>query len=78
MATASTCDEPQWAQECLKKFKIGPNLDMTMGTVFKHNEIYKVKEIRYLFLILYHTYTHINYMTANMNFSVFFREEKAL
>jgi len=41
VATASTCDEPQWAQECLKKFKIGPNLDMTMGTVFKHNEIYK-------------------------------------
>ena len=45
MATASTCDEPRWAHECLKKFKIGPDLDITMGTVFKHNEIYKVQEI---------------------------------
>merc|ERR1712130_11326 len=41
VAIASTRDEPNWARECLDKFKIGPNLDITLGTVFSHSEIYK-------------------------------------
>ena len=42
IAIASSCDEPSWADECLRKFKIGPNLDIELGSVFEHSEIYKV------------------------------------
>lgn len=43
IAIASSCDEPSWADECLRKFRIGPNLDVELKTVFSQSEIYKVQ-----------------------------------
>ena len=42
IAIASSCDEPHWANECLKKMRVGPNLDVELGSIFKYSEIYKV------------------------------------
>ena len=42
VAIASSCDEPSWAEECLKKMRIGPDLDVVLGSVFAESEIYKV------------------------------------
>ena len=39
VATASSCDEPEWAHECLAKFEIGNG--KIMGEVFHSHEIYK-------------------------------------
>ena len=41
VAVASTCDEPKWARECLKKFSVGG--DLKMSDVFREDvtEIYK-------------------------------------
>ena len=41
MAVASTCDEPSWARECIRKFSVGG--DLKMFDVFQENvtEIYK-------------------------------------
>jgi magnesium-dependent phosphatase 1 len=39
VATASSCDEPSWAHECLEKFEIGNG--RVMGSVFHSHEIYK-------------------------------------
>ena len=41
VAVASTCDEPKWARECLKKFSVGG--DFKMSDVFREDvtEIYK-------------------------------------
>jgi len=41
VAIASTCDEPKWARECLKKFPVAPGV--TMEEVFQPDccEIYK-------------------------------------
>ena len=41
VAVASTCDEPKWARECLKKFSVGG--DVKMVDVFREDvtEIYK-------------------------------------
>ena len=39
VATASSCDEPRWAKECLEKFEIGNG--RVMGSVFHSHEIYK-------------------------------------
>ena len=41
VAVASTCDEPKWARECIKKFSVGG--DLKMFDVFQENvtEIYK-------------------------------------
>ena len=40
IAIASCCDEPTWADECLRKFKINENEHL--GSVFKYKHIYKV------------------------------------
>jgi len=41
VAVASTCDEPKWARECIKKFSVGG--DLKMFDVFQEDvtEIYK-------------------------------------
>ena len=41
IAIASCCDEPKWAEECLRKFKINENEHL--GSVFKYKHIYKVR-----------------------------------
>ena len=38
LAIASRCDEPSWAHECLKLFKINGK---SMGSLFSYIEIYK-------------------------------------
>ena len=39
VATASSCDEPEWAHECLGKIELGQG--RIMGSVFRSHEIYK-------------------------------------
>jgi magnesium-dependent phosphatase 1 len=39
VATASSCDEPSWARECIQKFEI--DSDKSMGSAFHSHEIYK-------------------------------------
>lgn len=42
LALASTCDEPEWARECLEKFAIptARGATVTMGSLFHFHEIY--------------------------------------
>jgi len=48
VAVASSCDEPDWARECIKKFPLGDN--MTLSDVFDKNniEIYKMSKNNHL------------------------------
>ena len=39
IAIASCCDEPSWADECLRKFKVHNNV---LGSVFHYRHIHKV------------------------------------
>ena len=39
VAVASCCDEPAWADECIKKFPIGDGFKLK--DIFGHKEIYK-------------------------------------
>ena len=41
VATASSCDEPEWAFECLKKFTLDEQGKTAMGSVFHSHNIYK-------------------------------------
>lgn len=43
LGIASTCDEPAWARECLKKIMLqAPSGErVQMGTAFQHHEIYR-------------------------------------
>ena len=45
LGLASTCDEPEWARECLNKFTLRQGKEtVTMGSVFHHHEIYKANK----------------------------------
>ena len=45
LGLASTCDEPEWARECLNKFTLRQRDKLVpMGSVFQHHEIFKANK----------------------------------
>ena len=66
VATASSCDEPRWAKECLEKFEIGNG--RVMGSVFHSHEIYKATSKQ----------VHLNKIFSEKFFCIFFDFDKMI
>mmetsp|Transcript_12095 Transcript_12095/g.31128 ORF Transcript_12095/g.31128 Transcript_12095/m.31128 type:complete len:196 (-) Transcript_12095:199-786(-) len=45
IAIASCCDEPEWAEECLRKFRVGDEAMLTAGMAPTMNELVAFKQI---------------------------------
>lgn len=55
LGIASTCDEPAWARECLEKIMLQTpsGESVRMGSVFRHNEIYKARSKKEHFIAIH-------------------------